>query len=109
MMSKYITDMYEDVFEVYENDNEKFLKDMIHGNNQFCEVIEEGETTTEHKSSYTDYIFQMNSDGRIFRYTLVSDNCGYWHDGEDYFWDTDVEEVEKKAVTVYQWVCVKED
>lgn len=106
----YITDLYEDVCDAYDGDDSQFLKDLWwDGANDFAKIIETGESTTEHKSSYQDFIFQMNSDGRIFRYTIVSDNCGYWGDGETYWDESDVEEVEKKAVTVYQWVRVKRD
>lgn len=103
----YITDIYEDVCNAYDGDDSQFLKDLWwDGENDFAIILDTGEVVTEHKSSYQDMIFKMKSDERIFRYTILRDNCGYWGDGETYWDESDVEEVEKKEVVVTKWVRV---
>lgn len=104
----YITDMYDEVYAAYGNDEQKFLSDVFYEEGpELCEVVYRGDEVASHKSTNIDIVFKMNKDGRTFRFNVMRDNCGYWGEGETYFDYAETHEVEQKEITVTKWVKKK--
>jgi hypothetical protein len=71
-------------------------------------ISKDGEPEEDENGKYNYYIYQRQSDSKYFRITVFL--CRYRHKDygyEDYMQDKTAYEVEKKEITITQWVSVK--
>lgn len=71
-------------------------------------VCQDGEREEDENGRYYTHIFKRPSDGKFFRITIFYCRYSYKDYGyENYLQDMTAYEVEKKEITMTQWVDVK--